>query len=77
MQVVAADEHAGLPATLVDMEYQGSYGLLSLDVPQASKTPLSVMLPEAGYVGRSFKLGQPYRVAWSEHDVHRLPDAVV
>jgi putative spermidine/putrescine transport system ATP-binding protein len=77
MQVVAPDDEAGLPATLVDMEYQGSYGLLSLDVPQASKTPLSVMLPEASYVARSFRLGQPYRVAWSEQDVHLLPAAVV
>jgi putative spermidine/putrescine transport system ATP-binding protein len=77
MHVIAANEVTGLPATLVDMEYQGSYGLLSLDVPQASKTPLSVMLPEASYVGRSFTLGQPYRVAWSEQDVHPLPEAVV
>ena len=75
MQVVAADAAVGLPATLVDMEYQGSYGLLSFEVPQASKTPLSVMVPESSFVGRSFTLGQPYRVAWSEQDGHPLPAA--
>ena len=78
MQVAAADEAnntLGLAATLVDMEYQGSYGLLSFDVPQASKTPLSVMLPEASFVDRRFTLGQLYRLAWSERDIHRLPPA--
>jgi putative spermidine/putrescine transport system ATP-binding protein len=64
---------AGLTGTLVDFEYQGSYGLLSLDVPQLSKTLLSVMLPEAAFLGHNFVRGQPYRVSWQASDGHPLP----
>ena len=64
---------AGMAGTLVDFEYQGSYGLLSFDVPAASKTPLSVMLPEAAFLGRNFVRGQPYSVSWQAQDGHPLP----
>ena len=64
---------AGLTGTLVDFEYQGSFCLLSLDVPAASKTPLSVMLAEATFLGHNFVRGQPYSVSWLAQDGHPLP----
>ena len=64
---------SGLIGTLLDFEYQGSYGVLSLNVPQASKTPLSVMLPEAAFLGHNFIRGQPYSVSWQAQDGHPLP----
>jgi len=42
-------------------------------VPQASKSPLSVMLPEAAFLGQKFVRGQPYSVSWQAHDGHPLP----
>jgi len=72
-RITVGSSGAGLTGTLVDFEYQGSYGLLSLDVPQASKSPLSVMLPEAAFLGQKFVRGQPYSVSWQAHDGHPLP----
>jgi putative spermidine/putrescine transport system ATP-binding protein len=78
ISVLDAAHADGIAVTLVDMEYQGSYGLLSLDVTLASSgarspTPVSVMLPESAYVSRKFTLGQAYRVSWREQDAHPLP----
>jgi putative spermidine/putrescine transport system ATP-binding protein len=62
-----------LPATLLDMEYQGNYCVLSMALPQAGQEPLNVVLPEASMDFHTLRIGQPLQVAWSEHDAHRLP----
>ena len=48
-RITVSNSGAGLTSTLVDFEYHGSYGLLSLDVTASSKTPLSAVLPEAAF----------------------------
>jgi putative spermidine/putrescine transport system ATP-binding protein len=64
-----------LPATLLDMEFQGNYCVLSMALPQAGHEPLSVVLPEASMDLRDLRIGQALQVSWSEHDAHRLPPA--
>jgi putative spermidine/putrescine transport system ATP-binding protein len=62
-----------LPATLVDMEYQGSYCVISLSLPQAGDSVFSVLLPEAGMDTSVFEAGRSYHVSWNDQDAHPLP----
>jgi putative spermidine/putrescine transport system ATP-binding protein len=68
----AAGSVAAMAATLIDMEYQGNYCVLSLSLPQAGGEPISVLLPESSMDFGSFKVGQSVQVSWSERDAHRL-----
>jgi putative spermidine/putrescine transport system ATP-binding protein len=57
--------HGGLGATITDVEYQGTYVLLGLDADVATgKTGVSVMLPEATFASRPFRLGESVRLSW-------------
>ncbi len=52
-----------LPATITDVEYQGTYVLLGLEA--ASKTAVSVMLPEAAFASRPYVTGESVKLWWT------------
>jgi len=77
MQIAPASQHAdtpGLAATITDVEYQGTYVLLGLqlaDAPPAMKS-VAVLLHESDFLARPFELGQPVRLSWDEAHVRPL-----
>jgi putative spermidine/putrescine transport system ATP-binding protein len=66
------DSAPAMAATLVDMEYQGNYYVLSLSLAQAGQELLSVVLPESSISFGHLQIGQSMQVGWSEQDAHRL-----
>jgi putative spermidine/putrescine transport system ATP-binding protein len=68
-----AAEATSVPATLVDLEYQGNYCVLGLVLPQSGNTPMSVMVPDTAMDTSQFMVGKHYRVQWNAQDAHRLP----
>ena len=66
-----ASSQPHLRASLIDIEYQGSFSLLSFAPETDNKEPISVMLPEA-QVSPSWSAGQTYHLQWAEADSHPL-----
>jgi putative spermidine/putrescine transport system ATP-binding protein len=62
--------NGGLPATVRDVEYQGTYVLLGLDA--AAGQELSVMLPEAAFDAQPYAPGDAVAVSWPPQDTHLL-----
>ena len=69
MQV--ATEGDGLPATVTDVEYQGTYVLLGLQAAAAAEG-VSVMLPEAAFAAHPYAVGQAVRLSWAPAQAHAL-----
>ena len=72
MQV--ATEGDGLPATVTDVEYQGTYVLLGLQAAAAAEG-VSVMLPEAAFAAHPYAVGQAVRLSWAPAQAHALAPA--
>ena len=66
-----ASEKPGLKATLIDIEYQGSFSLLSFKPHGDSHEPVSVLLPEHS-VDPAWHSGGDYVLQWAEADSHPL-----
>ena len=64
----------GWPATVRDVEYQGTYVLLGLqlDGDAATTGPLSVMLPEATFVQHPYAPGDRVDLSWDPALAHAL-----
>ena len=61
-------------ATVSDVEYQGTYVMLGLQLDGGeSKGPISVMLSEAGYVQRPYQPGDRVALSWDPAQAHALP----
>jgi putative spermidine/putrescine transport system ATP-binding protein len=64
---------AGLPGTVTDVEYQGSYVLLGLQARDAAgPSAVSVMLPEAQFVARPYAPGDAVHLSWAQANAHPL-----
>jgi putative spermidine/putrescine transport system ATP-binding protein len=61
----------GVQATLIDIEYQGSFSLLSFNPHNGSQEPVSVLLPEH-LVDPAWHAGGDYLLQWAEADSHPL-----
>jgi putative spermidine/putrescine transport system ATP-binding protein len=70
----AVDAQSGLPGTVTDVEYQGTYVLLGLRARDAGgEQALSVMLPEAKFAARRFATGEDVHLSWAQDHAHALP----
>ncbi len=83
MQISPATDHAGatnatgLGAVVTDVQYQGTYVLLGLqragaDAAPSSSAELSVMLPEAIFVGQPYAPGDAVQLHWPAAAAHAL-----
>ena len=66
-----SSEKPSLQATLVDVEYQGSFSLLSFNPQSGTDEPVSVMLAEH-LVNPAWTPGRSYFLQWAEVDSHLL-----
>ncbi|PZQ74248.1 MAG: Fe3+/spermidine/putrescine ABC transporter ATP-binding protein, partial [Variovorax paradoxus] len=74
MQVAPADSTpSGLLATVTDVEYQGTYVLLGLQLAEAppGKAGVSVQLAEAAFDAQPYAVGDTVRLTWA--DAHARP----
>ena len=63
----------GIPGTVTDVEYQGTYVLLGLQAQDASGgAGVSVMLPEAQYLALPYAAGQSVHLSWAQEQAHAL-----
>ena len=69
----AAPSTPHLPATVTDIEYQGSYVLLGLAVDNTASQQVNVSLPEATFLQAPLDHGTAVHLAWREADAHPLP----
>ena len=68
---LAPAEGAGWPATVSDVEYQGSYVLLGLRLEQtAASDKVSVMLSEADFVQTPYHPGDRVGLTWAPEQAH-------
>jgi putative spermidine/putrescine transport system ATP-binding protein len=68
---LATAEGAGWPATVSDVEYQGSYVLLGLQLDQAEASDkVSVMLSEAAFVQAPYHPGDRVGLTWAPEQAH-------
>jgi putative spermidine/putrescine transport system ATP-binding protein len=68
------DAPPGIPGTVVDVEYQGTYVLLGLQARDAGgDKEVSVMLPEAQFAARRYATGEAVHLSWARHNAHALP----
>jgi putative spermidine/putrescine transport system ATP-binding protein len=67
------DNSAPWSATVSDVEYQGTYVLLGLQLDgHGASGPVSVMLPEAGFVDHPYKTGDRVGLSWDPARAHAL-----
>ena len=72
----ASVSQPGMQATLTDIEYQGSFSLLTFRPLETSQEPMTVMLPEQS-VDPNWQVGLDCHLHWAEADSHVLgPDLV-
>jgi putative spermidine/putrescine transport system ATP-binding protein len=74
MQVAPADSTpSGLLATVTDVEYQGTYVLLGLQLAKApeGKAGVSVQLAESAFDAQPYAVGDTVRLTWA--DAHARP----
>ena len=70
---LAPTTSTGWPATVSDVEYQGTYVLLGLQLDgEASTVPVSVMLPEAVFVQQPYRPGDRVDLSWDPALAHAL-----
>jgi putative spermidine/putrescine transport system ATP-binding protein len=70
----AIDAPLGIPGTVVDVEYQGTYVLLGLQARDTGgQKEVSVMLPEAQFAARRYATGEAVHLSWAQHNAHALP----
>jgi putative spermidine/putrescine transport system ATP-binding protein len=64
----------GLPATITDVEYQGTYVLLTLQaLDAAGATAVAVMVPESAFgLQPCREVGDRVSLSWDASDVHLL-----
>jgi putative spermidine/putrescine transport system ATP-binding protein len=63
----------GIPGTVTDVEYQGTYVLLGLQARDAAGAKdVSVMLPEARFMARRYAPGEAVQLSWARADAHAL-----
>jgi putative spermidine/putrescine transport system ATP-binding protein len=68
------DGDSGWPATVHDVEYQGSYVLLGLHLAEGHEgETVSVMLPEARFAQRPYAPGDQVSLTWSAWQAHTFP----
>ena len=65
----------GLQADLMDVEFQGSFSLLSFAPKAEGAEPISVMLPEH-LANANWHTGQTYHLQWAEADSHALKPSI-
>ncbi|MFO6420947.1 ABC transporter ATP-binding protein [Hylemonella sp. W303a] len=75
LRVLPASNEQGIPATITDVEYQGTYVLLGLDARYTvdgvdRRADVSAMLPEAEFQARPYAPGESVRLNW--HAAHPL-----
>lgn len=70
---LAPSASTGWPATVSDVEYQGTYVLLGLQLEGASNpTAVSVMLPEASFLLQPYRPGDRVDLSWDPSQAHAL-----
>ncbi len=74
----AADDESGLAALITDVEYQGTYVLLGLQLEGAApgKGGVSVLLSESQFVARPYAVGERVRLSWTDDDARVLGPGV-
>jgi putative spermidine/putrescine transport system ATP-binding protein len=65
-------EQITLPASLVDIEYQGNTCQFSFALPQANGHTINVVLPEASAAPERYTHGAEYVLSWNQQDAHAL-----
>ncbi|MES2529422.1 MAG: ABC transporter ATP-binding protein [Pseudomonadota bacterium] len=70
----AADGDAGVAAQVTDVEYQGTYVLLGLDLADAAagRKTVSVLVGEAAFLARPYVQGENVRLSWRHEDARAL-----
>ena len=64
----------GIPGTVTDVEYQGTYVLLGLEARDSTGSKgVSVMLPEAAFASHPYTLGEKVHLSWASRHAHALP----
>jgi len=73
MRIAAAGE-TGVAATITDVEYQGTYVLVGLQLAQApaGKAGVSLLLSEAAYVAQPRTVGEQVWLTWAPADARLL-----
>jgi putative spermidine/putrescine transport system ATP-binding protein len=70
---LAPERSTDWSATVRDVEYQGTYVLLGLELDgSAAQGPVSVMLPEAGFVQHPYRTGDRVGLGWDPAQAHAL-----
>ncbi|RZI95114.1 MAG: ABC transporter ATP-binding protein [Variovorax sp.] len=74
----AATGGAGLAARITDVEYQGTYVLLGLEVTAAAagRKSVSVLLNEAAFLAQPYAQGEEVLLSWQEADARVLGPGV-
>ena len=63
----------GIPGTVTDVEYQGTYVLLALRAQDAAGAKeVSVMLPESQFAARRYSPGEAVHLSWAHDNAHAL-----
>jgi len=79
MHIAAPGESGGVGARVTDVEYQGTYVLLGLQLDEAppGKAGVSVLLGESAFVAQPRTVGEQVRLCWAADDARSLgPGAV-
>ncbi len=65
---------AGIAAQVTDVEYQGTYVLLGLELAEAaaSRRNVSVLVGEAAFLARPYVQGENVRLSWRHTDARML-----
>ena len=66
-----------LAARITDIEYQGTYVLLALEVTNTASPSVSVTVSEASFLEQPHELGDAVQVHWREADAHALRAAAL
>ena len=79
MRIARGDAAGGLAATVTDVEYQGTYVLIGLQLDGAApaRSGVSVLLPEKVFATHPYSVGDHVGLGWSPTDARPLgPGAV-
>ena len=72
IQLAPVHSGNGWPATVSDVEYQGTYVLLGLKL-NGTDDSVSVMLPEAAFVQQPYAPGDSVNLTWAPWQAHTFP----
>jgi putative spermidine/putrescine transport system ATP-binding protein len=67
----------GWPATVRDVEYQGTYVLIGLGLNSQPEESVSVMLSESSFVSRPYAPGDRVNLNWAPQMAHAFPPTLV